>query len=291
MYKAFLLFFLYLFPFGFLYVAISFFAAVVFGFSYKKSNLDKEYENITKRSDRELEILDSLKRFEHYKSDTLDDRLDIVSYKEILEFGEREAKINLIGLLSFTPNRDHVELIKYALNDNDETVKILASTAMQKMDDFFSIKIATISKQIELDGGGEGELYLELARANDDYLYSGLVPSESRCYYEEKMFDAYKKAYEIDSRKKEIFYAYLRALIRCERVEEADRLMSSLDTGSSSEDRALFWMAELAYLRGDFDEVALVLKKTKPILGGQDSGSMQQKRLYKSRAWWCDERM
>jgi len=288
MYRAFLFYFLYLLPFGFLYVAISSFAAIVFAMVYKKGGLDKEYENITKRSDRELEILDSLKRFEHYKSDTLDDRLDIVSYKEILEYGEREAKINLIGLLSFAPNKDHVELIRYALNDKDETVKILASTAMQKMDDFFSLKIATITKQIESSKEDRGGLYLELARANDDYLYSGLVPNESRVYYEERMFGAYKKAYEANPKKMEIFYAYLRALVRCERVEEADRLINSLGSISSSDEGLLFWMAELAYLRGDFDEVALTLKKTKPILGGQDTGSMQQKRLYKSRAWWCD---
>ncbi|MEY4504875.1 MAG: hypothetical protein RL154_1172, partial [Pseudomonadota bacterium] len=230
-----------------------------------------DYEETIKKKDKKLEILENLKRFDTYKKDTISNRLDLISYKEILKFGTRQDKINLIGLLSYTPNKNHVALIAKALSDDDETVRILASTATQKMDDFFHLQINSLTKSLK-----EIEptyiLYLDLAKTYDDYIYSGLIPKESLAHYQDKMLFYYDLAYNFADNKNKVAYNYLRALIRAKKLQEAKQVLESYGAYSKDEVSYKFWQAEIEFLSANFSA-------TSGILNSLDSELVKNERL------------
>ena len=62
------------------------------------------------------------------------DKID--SYQEIIYNGLEDEKIELIGMVVFNPNKEYVNLIRLLLKDDSETIRILASNSLQKMESF-----------------------------------------------------------------------------------------------------------------------------------------------------------
>lgn len=198
----------------------------------------------------------------------------------MLQFGQRQDKINLIGLLSYTPNRHNVALIAKALKDSDETVRILASTAIQKMDDFFHSQISFLQKKID-SKDEQSIVYFELAKIYDDYIYSGLVPKESIDGYNTKMLHYYSLAFEKSMSDNQIIYNYLRALIRCGKILEAKDVLNKYIKLGASEESYKFWQAEIEFLEKNY-------KKSFEILNTLDNSNIKNERLFKSCYWWQD---
>ena len=237
----------------------------------------KDYESAVYTDEGKLKLLDNLRRIDSSKPDTLASRLDIISYKEILELGEAQDKINLIGMLSFTPIKENISLIREALDDEDEMVRILASTAMQKMDYFFQSQIHLLTKTLS-NAKNDYITYFELAKIYDDYAYSGLIPNESLAYYQEKTLSFYSLAREFANDKKEITYGYLRALIRAKRLTKAKELLIS--TSAAMDDVFYsFWLAEIEFLEKNYKTVEDILMRL-------DKEVIKNPALYKSQRWW-----
>lgn len=240
-----------------------------------KKEISKEYtERILKKRGEDKDIALTLQKLSYKKTERLSDRLDILSYKEILASADEFQKINLIGMLSFNPTKENVSLIKSALDDNIEMVRILASTSLQKMDAMFVSKILELK---EVDGDGE-RFYLTVAQIYDDYVYSGLIAKENESFYISKMLEYYKKGYE-SAKSDEAAKKYIRALIRFGKIDEASSICKGFGEQKQNETAIKFWMAEICFKQKDFDGV-------KNILASVNHEKIGFEPYKKSIGWW-----
>lgn len=96
-------------------------------------------------------------------------------------------------MLSFNPTKENVSLIKSALEDNIEMVRIPKHLRhSKKMDAMFVSKILELKEVQETDE----RFYLTAAQIYDDYIYSGLIAKENEDFYISKMLDYYKNGFE-----------------------------------------------------------------------------------------------
>jgi len=244
---------------------------------YKLSN--QYIDHILKKVDVKFEIEEELDRFKNVKVDRIIDRIDILSYKEILKGDDMSIKINLIGILTFNPTKEHIILLRMAQNDPIETVRILASTSLQRVDDFFVNKILTLSKEISDGKGDLSLLYLQIASVYDDYIYSGLIAKDSIEFYIKIMISNYKKAFELDEENIEAHKKYIRALIRFKRLDEAiDMILEYLKT-MPNDKFMLLWLADAYFQKREFSKVKNIIENIEP---NQINGDT----LRKSIVWW-----
>lgn len=240
-----------------------------------KKNISKEYaDKILRKRDEGKDIALTLQKLSYKKTERLADRLDILSYKEILASADEFQKINLIGMLSFNPTKENVSLIKSALEDNIEMVRILASTSLQKMDAMFVSKILEL-KEVQ---GTDERFYLTAAQIYDDYIYSGLIAKENEDFYISKMLDYYKNGFE-SAKSDEAAKKYVRALIRFDKIDEAADVCSGFGEQKQNETAIKFWMAEICFKQKDFDGV-------KNILASVNHEKIGFEPYKKSIGWW-----
>ena len=107
--------------------------------------------------------------YDYYKFLNIDNFSEIVSYEDTIKFGSEEEKIRLIGLLVFKPNKENVNIIKIALNDEIEIVRILASNTLQKMESIFEEKIKIEIKE---------ENWKSVSLLYKGYIKSGLIDKQ-----------------------------------------------------------------------------------------------------------------
>lgn len=109
------------------------------------------------------------------------------SYKQILYYGDKKEKINLIGMVIYNPTADFVNLIRIALEDDDETVRILASTSLQKMETFYEDKIKEISKNLN-----SNKAKRVLINTYNNFIDSTLIDNSLKYIYINKIFKIFE---------------------------------------------------------------------------------------------------
>jgi hypothetical protein len=251
-----------------------------------KDRLSNKYTDIVlKKADVRFEIEEELDRFKNVKVDRVIDRIDILSYKEVIKGSDINVKINLIGILTFNPTKEHVILLRLAQLDPNETVRILASTSLQRMDDFFVNKILELSKSIseEKKPNRLSKLYLEIAIVYDDYIYSGLIAKDSVDFYINTMLIDYKKAFELDPSNIEIQKKYIRASIRFKNLDYAIKLIEEYLQKHSNDKFMLLWLGDVYFQKRNFSKV-------KEIISSLNPKDMNNETIRKSLVWWNEER-
>jgi hypothetical protein len=155
----------------------------------------------------------------------LGEAFEILSYQQIIRGKDLDLKLKLMSLLALNPSEQSVSLLRLALDDSDETIRVLAGTCLEKLDDHFMTSVMKIGSKTDDEkvssrdgligayletedrkippGQAAGHFKkfmqqrldsftpsrdktsLELAKAYRDYLRSGLVPEQSRKHFRE----------------------------------------------------------------------------------------------------------
>lgn len=269
-------------PFGFFG---SIFAAIMAFFTSKKNVSAAYAEKILKKREESRDPAVLLAKLNYKKTERLADKMDILSYKEILFSTDEFAKINLIGMLSFNPSKENVSLIRSSLEDKDETVRILAATSLQKMDASFVIEILEL-RELEATlansfNDGAKNYYLGLAEVYDDYLYTGLIAKENEEFYISAMLSCYKKAFEVGGDENSM-RKYIRALIRFDRLDLAQKLCLEYIARYKLDDSLMFWTAEIAFKKRDIAALREILREI-------NKDGLEFEPYKKSLRWWLYE--
>ena len=218
------------------------------------------------------------------KVKSLNDTLMILNYRQILKGNDAKLKINLISLLLLNPGRENVNLVKEALNDDNEMVRILAANTLQRMEDYYVENISNLEKELKKHTNSKikGKIYFELAKFIDEYIYSTLVPDDIVDFYKEKMFLCFEKAYNLNSLNPEYSEKYIRACIRFEKLKKAKEL---IDKHLSRYPNALgvkIWLCDYYLKTGNIDELYNILKNL-PL-----DKVRQIPKIYKAYKWWIE---
>ncbi len=208
----------------------------------------------------------------------IEDRLNLLNYRQILKGEDVQLKINLISMLSFNPIRENVLLIKEALFDKNEMIRILASNSLQKMDDYYVNEITKLENKLKKDKSAKN--YFELAKIYDEYIYSTLLPEDIVDFYTEKMLNYFEKAYNFSNKDKEISEKYIRACIRFNRLKKAEELIETHLKLYPESISVRFWKFDLLLKKGKFIEIKNMIREIDP------DDVKKIPKLYKSYRWW-----
>lgn len=196
--------------------------------------------------------------------------LDMLNYQEILINGSDFEKVNLISMLSFHPTARSVKLIQSALGDKNDGIRVIAATALQKMDHEYVTKIVKLQK--ELPG-----MELVLASTIDLYWRSGLMDETQEKRYLANALSMYEKSEALDRNSR---IARIRLAIDWKAQELAESLVDQELSLRIHDADFLLLKAECQYKRREFEEVRETLAKI-------DLGKLRtDRRIYDVYSWW-----
>lgn len=262
--------------FGYLGV-VAFIFVLIF---YLLLKIMKEDENIQTQEQNDEKAILELDEIIKNESLRTFDANELETYKEIIYTGTQNEKIELIGMVVFNPSREYVGLIRQLLNDEDETVRILASNSLQKMENYFENKIETLKESIKLltNTKEKTQTYLKLVETYDSFIESTLLESFITPEYEEKIFKIFDKISKLnDSNAKKSF---LQMSVKYNRyVEIIDELKNRIQTNNSIDDK--FLLAEIYYKQNQIDMIKEVLKDI-------EKTELKNMKLKNSYEYWVE---
>jgi len=201
---------------GFIGIIISFFLFLIL----KALKHTKNEKDIFKNKETKGNIFHQLDEYEINTQYDIFELEKIESYKDILYYGSEDEKIELIGMAVYNPSKEFVSLIKIALNDDNETVRILASNSLQKMENHFEDEIFKLENRLnnKKDLNKKNMLYKKLIKIYDKYIDSTLVDEFLKEQYINKIFQSFNEIYKIKSNY-ELYSLYLKLSIKYNKIE------------------------------------------------------------------------
>ncbi len=196
---------------------------------------------------------------------SVEDKLNILNYRQIIRGYDVKLKKNLISILSQNPSKENISLIRDALNDENEMVRILASTSIQKIDDYFISNIVELQKSVETDKNKLdiyklSDIYFQIGQFYDEYIFSELVSSDIKPLYMDRMEYYYDLSYGLSGFKDEYLEKYIRACIRNKKIDKARRLIDYHLQLYPSSISVIFWKCDFYLQAGRYREIQSLLK-------------------------------
>lgn len=179
---------------------------------------------------------------------------DILPFVDIFSFGSVTEKRTVIMLISRYFRPAFTRVLFLALKDNNPSVRVLAATAISKIEKSFMDK--TMSLENKLCGNPcEPELLLGLATHYDDYAYTGLLRQEEEQGVKQKALNFYKAYLEQSPEDITARVALSRLLLRENRLDEASVHLEAILEGESDSLHVVFWYIECLYRLKRYEEL------------------------------------
>lgn len=243
---------------GFIAALVSLLIYMIFKQNFIKIKNIKD-KGLSKQTQRENFMLDLSEIIEKEK----DVKFDInkyKSYKQILYYGTNREKIELIGMVVYNPSAEYVNLIRIALNDNDETVRILSSTSLQKMESYYEDKIKEYKNLLNNSKNEKEENinFRKLIYTYSDFIESTLIDSSLKKLYINTMFEEFESFLKLKEIKS-ILYTFISMSIKYNKLEGIEEiLLKQIEESNKIGDK--FLLIELYYKESKFSKLFEVLK-------------------------------
>ena len=175
----------------------------------------------------------------------------LTPFAEILAFGSLHQKQALIALINQQFRPAFGPILKRALTDGNNAVRVQAATAMNKLENAMLERTLELSHRTR-ENPGNVQALRALARHYDDYLYSGILDTGREEEVRKLALEAYFQCIvaepgDLDSR-----LAGGRLLERGQRYAEAANLLDQARQAGLSAPQADLWYMESLYHLGSF---------------------------------------
>ena len=281
------------------------------GYAHNSEDLMEEVSSLKKQKKKDSHQI---------RVKPMDQAIDILSYQQIIRGNNLDLKLKLMSLLALNPSEQSVRLLRQALDDSDETIRVLAGTCLEKLDDHFMTNVMKIQKQTEGEEDQPSQLAgtfaltrekaippseaaeqfhqvikagelkeipsksrftkMELARGYRDYLCSGLVPEQSRAYFQDMMITSCFEALEENTTDKTVLKEVSSFAMEFRQLSLL-RLSLDLYLKAGGEESDIIWEeARYLYEQHEFEGVKKVLQN--PIEMEQQLDIKEMRALH----WW-----
>jgi polysaccharide biosynthesis protein PelE len=182
---------------------------------------------------------------------------------DVLSFGSHPQKQALIGLIGSHFRPGFSPLLKMALADSNNAIRVQAATAITRIESEFVTRSLTLTRNLEEKGETESGLW-DLARHNDDYAFAGLLDPDREQQCREQALSLYRRLLGKAPADGRAWIAVGRILVRSRRYAEAVKWFET-EPPSGVETEADIWKMESLFHTERFDElrqVASINKET-----------------------------
>jgi tetratricopeptide (TPR) repeat protein len=212
----------------------------------------------------------------------------LTPFAEILAFGSLHQKQVLIALINQQFRPAFGPILKRALTDGDNAVRVLAATAMNKLEDAMLERTIELSRATRKHPGDAAALGA-LARHYDACLYSGILDARREEEIRARALEAYRQLIGVEPGDLNSRLAVGRLLVRGQRYAEAAKwLEQAIATGLSTPQADLWYMESLYHL-GSFPQLREFARRRQERLEAADD--LPPAALEAVRLWGSEEPM
>ena len=212
----------------------------------------------------------------------LDDPASLTPFADVLAFGSIPQKQALIALINQSFRPAFGPILKRALTDGNNAVRVQAATAMNRLENGMLERTLHLCRKAS-EHPGERDSLRALARHYDSYLYTGILDARREVEVRERALEVYRQLVagapdDVDS-----CIALSRLLLRGGRYSEAaDWLERAMQAGHLTP-QADLWYMEALYHLGRFGELQLLARSRQGHLEGAPvlpSAALEAVRLW-----------
>lgn len=178
---------------------------------------------------------------------------EVIPFADVINYGSREQKQLAISLMSRHFEPPFAPVLKRALEDRDNSVRIQAATAITNLESQFAERVMTLEKRIA--GDPAPRHLLELARHFDRYAFSGLLDDERSQRARARAIETYRRY--LDDEPDDLFarVAIGRLLLRSGDAAGARDWLRAAHERHGGHPSIDNWLLEAHYRLGDYGEV------------------------------------
>ena len=178
---------------------------------------------------------------------------------DVLTFGSYEQKQALIGLIVANFRPGFAPILKLALNDANNAIRVRAATAITKIEKDFTFECLRLEQQLEQQADS-AEILKLAAKHYDDYAYLGLLDAGREHDCREKALELYKRYLVLSPGDEGIRLAVGRMLIRGRNYQAAVDWFERPITDEPASVQHTVWYMESLFASGDFEKLRQVME-------------------------------
>ncbi|MGE0486366.1 MAG: tetratricopeptide repeat protein [Gammaproteobacteria bacterium] len=192
----------------------------------------------------------------------------VIPFADVINYGSREQKQLAISMMSRHFEPPFAPVLKRALEDSDNSVRIQAATAITNLESQFADRVMTLDKRIARDPAPKH--LLELARHLDRYAFSGLLDADRTRRVRTRAVETYRRY--LDDEPDDLYarVAVGRLLLRAGDVEAARDWLLATRERHGAQPSIDNWLLEAHYRRGDYDAVRVLARELARSAQGRD---------------------
>jgi hypothetical protein len=180
--------------------------------------------------------------------DAAADAAEVTPLMDILEMGDEMQKQEVVALVTRSFRPGLASLLKRALEDSSNAIRVQAATAMARIEGRF------LNRAMELDqlaaaAPSDPAPARDLARLYDDYAFTGLLDPVRERENQQLARQWYEAWIALAPGRPEAHFALGRLLVRCEEWEEADYHLEKAGKEASA------WRLETLFRLGRYEEI------------------------------------
>src|SRR6185436_344770 len=132
--------------------------------------------------------------------DSLDglDTSSVAPFSDILFFGTLAQKQELISLMSRSFQPAFAPVLRAALDDANNAIRVQAASAITLIEDDFMRRSLSLASSVR-EKPGDPELLLKQARLHDDYARSGILDRDRERDSRKKALETYREYLRINA--------------------------------------------------------------------------------------------
>ena len=190
-----------------------------------------------------------------------DEEARITPFVDILSFGSFASKQAVVALITrqFKPQLSPV--LRLALNDSDNAIRVQAATAITKVEEGFLSRMLELRHTIE-EQPKNAQLWLAIATLCDEYAYAGILDREREHECRQNALQYYKEHLKLQPSDPDATLAVGRMLVRERRSSESVQWFDHASEQGHSSTGFFLWRLESLFHAGRFGELRELAKSS-----------------------------
>ena len=188
----------------------------------------------------------------------------VIPFMDILYYGTQREKQNLIALLINNYQRSYSPILKEAVKDPDNSIRVLASMGIAQIENRF------MKRAIEIESNKDGseeskEFYFKtLGRHYDEYAYCDILDEFVQMDIRYLAIGAYMEYLSINPLDEEVLFWLGRALLRNGKMDEAALVFDEAMRNNLLSPEHSIWYLESLYQSNEFKKLGESIRQYSP---------------------------
>ena len=183
-----------------------------------------------------------------------DDHESVASFTDFLDHGTPEQKQTILAMLARNFRPVFAPALRGAMNNPDATVRVMAATAVARIENAFLTRSMESRADCERNPG-DYDVWLRSAQLYDDYAFTGILDTDRVAEHRRRATEAYRECVRLNPEAVTPVIALGRLALTAGRIDEAVlRFERALQLEPDRISHSV-WLMEALFRRGDFSKV------------------------------------